>query len=484
LLKKRGKQITINGKDYEENPENKLALSLLGLFSEYERAKIMERTSRGRLHRLRSGKLASGGSGTFGYDYVRKTPNAPATLAINEEQAAIIRSIFEMFASGTFGLITICRYLEERRILTKRGRRRWDNDRIKYLLTNETYAGTRYFNRITIATEANLRGRQLIRGRSVYRDRAEWIAVKVPAIISRELFDKVQEKLAEHKQRYCTPPTHYLLSRLVACGVCGGRCSSSRRHSRIVRPSGKVSVYHQSAYRCTRQSKENMHDRTQFERCGNSEIATHMLEGKVFEMIEQTMVDPARLRCCIDGGGGVDDRRVAQQLARVAEKLKALDDERRRIIGVYAAEQMSGEEYITANRALDKDLERLTRAKTALAAALRSSQHEDFVDASIRQFCANANVRFRASADFDAKRQFLVDHVEGVIFNRGKVTITGFVPIQAASGETKLQFRIKGEIKQVARRGNAADTVRRNQPDQIWPEVGALGLQKALSAVA
>jgi hypothetical protein len=87
-----------------------------------------------------------------------------------------------------------------------------------------------------------------------------------------------------------------------------------------------------------------MHDRTQFERCGNSEIATHMLEGKVFEMIEQTMLDPARLRCCIDGGGGVDDRRVAQQLARVAEKLKALDDERRQIIGVYAAELMSGEE--------------------------------------------------------------------------------------------------------------------------------------------
>jgi hypothetical protein len=189
-------------------------------------------------------------------------------------------------------------------------------------------------------------------------------------------------------------------------------------------------------------------------------------------------------RCHRIGGGGVDDRRVAQQLARVAGKLKGLDDERRRIIGVYAAELMSGEEYITANRALDKDLERHTRAKAELAAALRSSQHEDFVDASIRQFCANANARFQASADFDAKRQFLVDHVEGVIFNRGKVTITGSVPIQAASGETKLQFRIKGEIKQVARRGNAADTVRRNQPDQIWSEVGALGLQKALSAVA
>jgi site-specific DNA recombinase len=474
-LTKRGKQLTIGGKNYEETPEGKLALNLLGLFSEYERAKIMERTSRGRLHRLRSGQLASGGHGVFGYDYIAKTADASATLVINEEQAAIIRSIFEMFASGTFGLITICRFLEERRILTKRGCRRWDNDRIKYILTNETYAGTRYFNRITAATEANRKGKQLIRGRSVYRDRAEWIAVKVPALISRELFDQVQEKLAQRKQRYCTPFTHYLLSRLVECGVCGGRCSSSRRHSRIVRPSGKVSVYHQSAYRCSRQSKENMHDRTQFERCGNSEIATHMLEGKVFEMIRETMLDPARLRSCINSGGGLDDRRVARQLARVAGKLKALDDERRRIIGVYAAEQMTAEEYITANRALDKGLERLTHTKAELAAALRSSQHEGFVDASIRQFCANANVRFQASADFDAKRQFLVDHFEGVIFNRGKVTITGSVPMQAASGETKLQFRIKGEINKRPDRLNEPDKSRLNQPNQTWPEDQALG---------
>jgi hypothetical protein len=122
---------------------------------------------------------------------------------------------------------------------------------------------------------------------------------------------------------------------------------------------------------------------------------------------------------------------------------------------------------------LGRAVERHTRTKAELAAALRSSQHEDFVDASIRQFCANANARFQASVDFDAKRQFVVDHIEGVIFNRGKVTITGSVPIQAASGETKLQFRIKGEIKQVARRVNAADTVRPKQSDQTWREIGA-----------
>ena len=39
----------------------------------------------------------------------------------------------------------------------------------------------------------------------------------------------------------------------------------------------------------------------------------------------------------------------------------ALEEERRRLIDRYAAEQMAGEAYIAANRALDRDLERHTR---------------------------------------------------------------------------------------------------------------------------
>jgi site-specific DNA recombinase len=271
-LLKYGKQIIIGGKDYVHNPENKLTLTMLGAFAEFERAKIMERMGRGRLHRLRMGQLGSSGHRTYGYDYVRKTPDAPATLAINEQQAAIVRSIFEMFASGKFGLVTISRTLEERNVPTFTGRKRWDNDRIKSILKNETYTGTRYFNRMTAATDANRKGKKVIRGKWVLRDRAEWIAVSVPAIVSRELFEEVQKKLRRHEERYCTPVTRYLLSGLVECGVCGSACSSSRGYRKVVRPSGKVSVYHQAIYRCNRGATANRHDRSQIERCRNGRI--------------------------------------------------------------------------------------------------------------------------------------------------------------------------------------------------------------------
>jgi site-specific DNA recombinase len=351
--------------------------------------------------------------------------------------------------------VNISRFLEEQRISTRTGRPHWHRDQIKFMLKNETYTGVRHYNRMRHATEANREGNEVIRGKWIFRDRAEWIAVNVPAIVSRELFDKVQERLSTHDQRYCKPATHYLLSGLVQCGVCGARCSSSRRYYKVVLPSGKVSVYHRAIYRCNRQAEEQIHDRTRIERCGNSRIGTHILEDKVFEMICETMLDPAKLRGCIEGAAGLDDRSLAQELAKVARRIGVIDQERRQLIDRYAADQMTGDEYISANRALDEKLGRLVREKAKLAASLRSPRQEDFLDASVRQFCANAHARLQACTDFDDKRQFLVGHVERVIYNRYDITIVGSVPVQSASGDAKLPFRIEGKIDIKAVRSSA-----------------------------
>jgi hypothetical protein len=49
-------------------------------------------------------------------------------------------------------------------------------------------------------------------------------------------------------------------------------------------------------------------------------------------------------------------------------------------------------------------VQRLVRAKAKLATALQSTQLEDFVAASIRQFCATANAHLQACSDFDTNR--------------------------------------------------------------------------------
>jgi site-specific DNA recombinase len=439
------KQIIIKGKNYVDLPENKFTVTVLGAVAEFERAKIMERTTRGRLHKLRRGELSSNGHRIYGYHYVRKSPTSPAALAVNEEQAAVVRSIFEMFASGQFGLVNIARFLEKSGIPTRLGRSRWNRDQVKFMLKNETYAGVRYFNRITAATDAAKEAKEVFKGRWMFRDRADWIAVTVPAIISRELFDRVQERLRSHDERYCQPVTRYLLSGLVQCGACGSACSSSRRYHKVKRPSGNVSLYHYAVYRCNRQAHSSYHDPSRRQDCKNSRIGTHILEGKVFELIAETMTNPGKLRACMSESK-IDSTGTTKALHRIAKKLGALDDERRQLNYRYAANQISGEEFIAASRALDAKLERLVLEKSKLAAALRSPEHEDFIDASVRQYCASASARLQASSDEDDKRTFLVDHIERVIYDHYNVTIIGSVPVQTMAGANKLRFRIEGSI--------------------------------------
>src|SRR3989338_4784508 len=108
----RNKQVIINGKDYVHNPENKFTLTVLGAVAELERAKIIERYSRGRMHKIRQGQLISSGLRTFGYDYIPRGA-APARLVINEREAAVVKDIFKMYTVNEISKSSIIRHLEE-----------------------------------------------------------------------------------------------------------------------------------------------------------------------------------------------------------------------------------------------------------------------------------------------------------------------------------------------------------------------------------
>jgi hypothetical protein len=89
------------------------------------------------------------------------------------------------------------------------------------------------------------------------------------------------------------------------------------------------------------------------------------------------------------------------------------------------------------------------------------------VPASVRQFCATAKARWFECTNDEAQRQFLLDSVEGVIFDHYKITVVGSVPIQTVTGADRVPFRIKGEINKVAvRRGLFAKKAALEQANQ------------------
>jgi site-specific DNA recombinase len=383
---------------------------------------------------------------------VKKTETSPAAIVINAQEAGIVRWIFEAYASG-MALGAITRTLEERKVPTKKGKTLWRAQGVRYLLANRTYVGTRYYNTMTLSEDISGKGSGKCKSYT-YRDRSEWIGVSVPAIISQELFDCVQARMQESKEKYRHPVTHYLLSGLVECGVCGAGYSSYRRYVQKPLTIGKRRVYHKSAYKCNARTAEGYHARANVERCRNKEVATHLLEDAVFDIVQKQMFDPSKLRACMDAlksDEQKDHAKIGDALMRLARDIQAAAERKKKLIDLYASGNMTEELYVNANIALDKELYALKQKKEEFTRGL-PPLHKESIDVSVRQFCETARARFEHCTTFDDKRHFLADFVERVIYDRYRVTVIGAVPIKTQTNDLreietrKIAFSLSGEI--------------------------------------
>jgi hypothetical protein len=106
-----------------------------------------------------------------------------------------------------------------------------------------------------------------------------------------------------------------------------------------------------------------MHARDMIERCHNSEIATHLLEGKVIDMIRDVAVDLAKLHARIKAGQP-DHGNIQGQLRRLEHRIQAIAGEKTGLIDRYASGLLSEDAYGTENLLLDAELHGL-KAKRA-----------------------------------------------------------------------------------------------------------------------
>jgi site-specific DNA recombinase len=460
-LIKHGKQIIINGVDYRNDPENIITLTILGAVAEFERAKIIERMMRGKLHKLRKGEMVYG-QPPFGYEHVRKTASTPATLALKEPGATTVRSIFEMYDNGV-SVIAITRWLQRNEIKTKFGKDLWTTLQVRNILRCRTYTGNRYYRPTNISDAVVPKHK---RGPS--REPSEIICIKVPAIVSEELFDRVQAKIQHVSRRYKQPDVRHLLGSMIQCGECGSGFHSYRRYTERSLLRGTRRIAHKAAYKCNWRVKEKQHLLDRITRCHNPEVATHLLDGKVMEMIRDTLLVPENLQMCMEGlecGKNDKHENLVQKLARFTDRIAGVEAEKQKSIDLYAAGGLTKEAYVSANLTLDEEIKRLQKRKVQIGKELQEAAANDMVDHSIREYCERAKEGFAQCGTFDITRQFLLDHVQRIVYLRGKVTILGSVPVKRGTFQAAvpIQFRIEGELDRKAIRA---------KPRKLLPDDG------------
>lgn len=195
--------------DYDASPEGRLFFSIRGAISAFEKAKIRERTLRGKRSKALCGKIND--DGLYGYLFNSET----SMYEIDQAEAEVVRLIFDLYTTRNYGTNSLYVELKSLGIVNRKGKP-FSISVINYMLTNETYTGIRWSFTSYEKTISQKKRKKTA------RDQSEWIQIAVPAIISRETWDKgiecrrVNKVLAKRNTKQ-----EYLLSGVIRCPSCG-----------------------------------------------------------------------------------------------------------------------------------------------------------------------------------------------------------------------------------------------------------------------
>lgn len=190
--------------------DGELRLTIMASIAQEESRKTSERVKWGQKRRMEQGVVF--GRDLLGY-YVKD-----GKLSVNEEEAAIVRTIFYKYTNEGKGTHVIARELEEAGMRPKRVKR-WSNVVILRVLRNEKYVGD-LCQKKTFTPDYLTHAKKYNRGEE---DKVYLYDHHEP-IISRELWERTQselkrksptsEQLMKHSNRYWCSGKLY-------CGLCG-----------------------------------------------------------------------------------------------------------------------------------------------------------------------------------------------------------------------------------------------------------------------
>lgn len=405
-----------------ETPEEKVLQAMQGVFHQYERVKIVERMRRGKLFKARSGILINGHS-IYGYDYIKKTDTEPAHYKINEDQARVVRQIFDWVGNERISLNEVIRRLYDMGIPPRKGKSEfWTKGPVVRLLQRDSYVdGYVYFNKsescVAKKPIKHIKYKKVKRTSRKPRPREDWIPFKIPPILNdRPLFDRVQKILSINQTYAPKNRKHdYLLPGLLFC-ECGNRRAGDgqNKHGHFY-------------YRCT----ERIYNFPSLERkCQLPGVNAVILDGMVWNELMKFIKDPKRLKEQVERvlRERKDQSSNKQEYDRLTVLISRLEEEEQRYAKAYGAGTLEFGQF----RDLMRDVKKRKQVFQTKLDNLKANSDEEGLDKiQVDDICYEAR---KVLDDIDYSDQFkstrtLLDKV--TIKEGGWVNLCGHIPLFA-----------------------------------------------------
>lgn len=396
---------------YEDTDEGRLQKQIRASIAEYEKAKILERSKRGKKGKAQSGFVLVGSRPPYGYR-VKSEPHK-AWLEIDEDEAKIVKLVYSWYIGkdelnkkmSIYGIQSKLiemgiptRGDKQQHVAKKRGTGIWSDKMIRNILKNATYTGVWYYGKTKMVSDGHESTRvskaKRGLGKQVARSRDEWVSVPVPSIITQEEYELAQERLLKNVALCIRNTKHdYLMGRRLTCAKCGySAVGMTRRNIGYYRCNGAwqkpkvcdVSNYHVDAvdtavwaWIC--------------DLLGNPEKIKQGLQ----ELQEDSLAPKKSL----------EDRNIIIQ-----EQLDEAQDKLNKIIDLYLNRVFTEDVLLLKKAEIESTIHHLQSELTEISSHLHNQDVSAEQFADIEAFCKEIQSRL-SGATFEEKRQ-LIDFLD------------------------------------------------------------------------
>jgi site-specific DNA recombinase len=320
------------------DPAENLLVQVQGMIAEYEHAKILERSRRGKQHAGRRGSVNVLSGAPYGYRYIGKHEgDGEARYQVVATEAQVVRKIFTWIGQERCSIGEVCRRLKAEGVPTRTGKAAWDRSAVWGMLKNPAYKGTAAFGK---TRSGPFKPQKLRPQRSrpehprrpvsrIDTESGKQIFIEVPPLVDEALFAAVQAQLDENRRRKRARSQKgcYLLQGLVVCKRCGYGCYGKPTS----RASAKGRIPY-AYYRCTGSDAYRFGGQRL---CWNKQVRTDLLDSAVWEDVRGLLSEPERIRTEYERRQQATKRDGGREVEQVTKLINQVKKSISRLIDAY-----------------------------------------------------------------------------------------------------------------------------------------------------
>jgi site-specific DNA recombinase len=391
----------------------KLISYIRGFASKLEAEKIRERTMRGKKAYVQMGKMPIGtGKGLYGYKWDKENKRRIPL----EFEAKIVQRIFSMLADG-IGCFNIARTLNATGIPAKTGGK-WSTRTVYNIAGNLSYIGMTYYGQTHGSRKTKL----------IKQPKNKWILLPdtTPAIISKELFDRVQEIRQQNRELHKAKATHdYLLRGHAYCGYCGSPLVGSFLNHRF------------RYYHCRATYATAIRTKT----CTARYIRADYLEDIVWQSIRKVLENPELVMAGVkeqletEQNNAIQGVSFDKEIQKLRTQIKNYDSQEKRLVQLFRYGEISQDSILDELNQLKREREADKLELGSLMSTKERVANLEKAEIKLGEYCQKLKNNLD-SASYQDKRDILDMLAIKVTATPDTVSIDGIIPLETTPMQT------------------------------------------------